>query len=208
MKLLFTLAFLGLTFSFAESPAFALQNTHFPIRNFHAVSEGVYRGGNPLVSLKRGQGIQKLLSLNVRAVINLQGGDVDDSWSGLYASLSEPGEKPENIEAEKLILESHGIQFIHLPMNSHAPVDAETELRVQTALQALSTATPENAAFIHCEHGSDRTGLIVALHRVLNQGWSTQSAYSEWAALGHGIVSRYFTGDLDQFFYSFISRPR
>lgn len=39
--------------------------------------------------------------------------------------------------------------------------------------------------FIHCQHGQDRTGLIVALHRVKSCGWTNKMAQDEM--LVHGF---------------------
>jgi tyrosine-protein phosphatase SIW14 len=38
--------------------------------------------------------------------------------------------------------------------------------------------------YIHCEHGQDRTGLIVGLYRVRVEGWSKKTAYKEMLAHG------------------------
>ena len=45
--------------------------------------------------------------------------------------------------------------------------------RVQEAVEAI-----QNGAFVHCEHGWDRTGLIVACYR-MTQGWSKADAEHE-----------------------------
>jgi protein tyrosine/serine phosphatase len=47
------------------------------------------------------------------------------------------------------------------------------------ALRALRRAMAEGATLLHCQHGADRTGLIVALYRVLYQGWSKNAALDE-----------------------------
>ena len=37
----------------------------------------------------------------------------------------------------------------------------------------------QGAIVIHCKHGADRTGLIIALYRILFQGWSKEDAIEE-----------------------------
>ena len=39
---------------------------------------------------------------------------------------------------------------------------------------------------IHCQHGADRTGLMSAMYRVLEQGWSKEDALKELADGGYG----------------------
>jgi protein tyrosine/serine phosphatase len=46
----------------------------------------------------------------------------------------------------------------------------------------------ENGPFlIHCHHGADRTGLMSALYRVLEQNWSTADALDELVNGGYGF---------------------
>ncbi len=45
---------------------------------------------------------------------------------------------------------------------------------------------------IHCKHGSDRTGLIVALYRILFQNWSKEEAIDEMKNGGYDFHRIYF----------------
>ena len=48
----------------------------------------------------------------------------------------------------------------------------------------------ENGPFlIHCQHGADRTGLMSAMYRVLEQGWSVDDALAELTDGGYGYHS-------------------
>ncbi len=48
----------------------------------------------------------------------------------------------------------------------------------------------ENAPFlIHCQHGADRTGLMTAMYRILEQGWSPEDALQELTDGGFGYHS-------------------
>ena len=40
---------------------------------------------------------------------------------------------------------------------------------------------------VHCHHGADRTGLIIALYRLLSQGWSREAAIDELIHGGYGF---------------------
>jgi len=49
---------------------------------------------------------------------------------------------------------------------------------------------PENGPFlIHCQHGSDRTGLMSAMYRILEQNWSVDDALAELTGGGYGYHS-------------------
>jgi protein tyrosine/serine phosphatase len=46
----------------------------------------------------------------------------------------------------------------------------------------------ENGPFlIHCQHGADRTGVISAMYRILEQGWSKDEAIKEMVDGGYGF---------------------
>jgi len=48
----------------------------------------------------------------------------------------------------------------------------------------------ENGPFlIHCQHGADRTGLMSAMYRVLEQGWTPEDALTELIDGGYGYHS-------------------
>lgn len=46
---------------------------------------------------------------------------------------------------------------------------------------------PKNQPILlHCKHGADRTGMMVAIYRVVEQGWSKQAAIAEMTQGGFG----------------------
>ena len=48
----------------------------------------------------------------------------------------------------------------------------------------------DNGPFlIHCKHGADRTGLMTAMYRILEQGWSAEDALEELTKGGYGYHS-------------------
>ena len=50
--------------------------------------------------------------------------------------------------------------------------------------------------YIHCKKGMDRTGVMVALHRVINQGWTPAAARHERDDIGFNhwlvLLDRYY----------------
>jgi protein tyrosine/serine phosphatase len=48
--------------------------------------------------------------------------------------------------------------------------------------------TPElQPVLVHCQHGSDRTGTMVALYRIAVQGWTKEAALDEMTQGGYGF---------------------
>jgi len=61
-----------------------------------------------------------------------------------------------------------------------------TDDEVVTVMRLLSD--PHGAPYlIHCHHGSDRTGLMIAMYRILHQRWTTQQALIEMTSGGYGF---------------------
>jgi protein tyrosine phosphatase (PTP) superfamily phosphohydrolase (DUF442 family) len=113
-------------------------------------------------------GFQKLTQMGVKTVLDLRGGDGDKAAAG--ASL----------------------KLFHVPMSAWG-------LHNDRVLQALRiVADPQNRPLlIHCQHGADRTGAIVALYRVVVQGWSKERAIREMNEGGYHHNS--FFRNLDQY---------
>lgn len=49
----------------------------------------------------------------------------------------------------------------------------------------------EGDILIHCHHGSDRTGAIIAMYRILYQGWTKKDAIEEMISDKYGFHSIY-----------------
>lgn len=165
------------------------------IKNFFQVSEGIYRGGRPTDG-----NMEYLAELGIKTDINLQGGDRKNLGIGRIMEWYQPGEKPENIAHEKAVAESFSINFYNFPLNSLAPVSRVDDKKIDQILAILENPGLQ-PIFIHCEHGKDRTGLVIALYRVKVQKWSVHDAYSEWFNSGHDNISYMFTSGLDRYFF-------
>jgi protein tyrosine/serine phosphatase len=56
-------------------------------------------------------------------------------------------------------------------------------------IEAIMADHARRPIFVHCQHGEDRTGLIVGLYRVETEHWSPAAAYREMIAKGfHKIL--------------------
>ena len=57
------------------------------------------------------------------------------------------------------------------------------------ALELIIAAERDGPVLIHCMHGSDRTGLVSALYRMVVQGWDKEAALREMRQGGYGFHS-------------------
>lgn len=73
------------------------------------------------------------------------------------------------------------IRIIDIPMNAHHINDHDVIL----ALSAIQNRKGKIA--FHCRHGSDRTGAIAAIYRVVFQNWSKEEAIDELKNGGYGF---------------------
>ena len=119
------------------------------IGNFGKVSDGLYRGAQP-----DAQAIKNLKQLGIKTIINLR--MANDVW------------KEEEAEAR-----ANGITYTNLPFKG---LGRPTGEQVKTALAIIGASGP---VFIHCKHGCDRTGTIVACYRIQQQKWTGASALQE-----------------------------
>ncbi len=60
------------------------------------------------------------------------------------------------------------------------------------ALHKLRVALRRGPTLVHCQQGSDRTGIVVALYRILYQGWSREAAIDEMEHGGFGYHDLWF----------------
>ncbi|WP_298061368.1 tyrosine-protein phosphatase [uncultured Campylobacter sp.] len=61
--------------------------------------------------------------------------------------------------------------------------------QIADVLRTIRERQKEGAVLVHCYHGADRTGLVVAMYRVIYQGWSLGAARSEMIDGGYGFHS-------------------
>ena len=79
-------------------------------------------------------------------------------------------------------LSAPGINQVQIPYRTNHVDDS----LVLSALRAIETGQSKGPVLMHCKHGSDRTGLIAAMYRVVVQGWSKEDALQEMTEGGFG----------------------
>lgn len=165
------------------------------IPNFIALENGkIFRGGRPTEA-----GINQLKKLGNKTIINLQGRDKEDALYGVFAGWLQPGESTEAIIEERLKAKSLKMDFISAPISSFEGFSKKDDHLIDGILAIMND--PRNQPiFIHCEHGKDRTGLVIALYRVKYENWEIEDAYQEWIENGHGLLLL-LSDSLDQYFF-------
>jgi protein tyrosine phosphatase (PTP) superfamily phosphohydrolase (DUF442 family) len=136
----------------------------------HQMSERLYRGAQP-----RHGGLRRLSELGINTVINLRG-------AGAHTRADEA-------EARSL-----GLNYHNIPLPIWGRPNADDVRRVMEIIDAEKSGR----VFIHCRDGIDRTGMIVALHRISQEGWSTDKATAEAMQYGmrkHQYWMRDYIGD-------------
>jgi len=165
------------------------------IVNFSQVNKGIYRGAR----LTSTDALQYLKSIGIKNIINLQGGDLNSRYAKIIP-WAEPGEMPEVIAGEREAATTSGIGYLHSPLNSLEPVTIDEDKAINEVLEFMHDKNNQ-PVFIHCEHGADRTGLLVALYRVKYEKVDVETAREEWIRNGHNRLHQIFTGDLDEYYY-------
>lgn len=146
-----------------------LESRPAPIFNFQIVEPNkLYRGGQPT----NDDDWTYLKKIGVTRVIQLN----------KYASAT-------GDEDEVTVGKKHGITVIPILMQ---PEDwphnwnlwaTPTNEQIDKALGVLER-TGETPLYIHCSHGKDRTGLVVAIYRVRNNNYCKDTAYKEMSFFG------------------------
>ncbi len=136
------------------------QNIIHGIPNFAVVSPGIYRGGQPT---KEGWQYLKDLGVEIDCKLNTwdEASDIEASDIGIF--IQDDG-----------IIDLSG-QLFHI--NTY-----NLDCAVQTLIDKPNY---HGSIFVHCEHGQDRTGLVIACYRIRVNRWSKSDAEKEM--LEHGF---------------------
>jgi protein tyrosine phosphatase (PTP) superfamily phosphohydrolase (DUF442 family) len=131
------------------------------IVNFGQVNDQLYRGAQP-----DALALQNLKHLGVKLIINLR--LPRDSW-----------------QSEEAEARANGILYTNVPLRG---LGRPTDQQVGKVLALIESAP--GPVFIHCEHGCDRTGTIIACYRIRHEHWSLDSALREARQYGMSWLER------------------
>ena len=120
------------------------------ILNFGKISETIFRGAQPDAAA-----IANLDALGIKAIIDLR----------MPKQVSKLEESQARI---------HGILYTNFPMHAFGrPADEQ----VHQMLSLMQTVP--GPIFVHCQHGCDRTGTIIACYRIEHDHWTPEAAFQE-----------------------------
>jgi tyrosine-protein phosphatase SIW14 len=123
------------------------------------VAPDIYRGGQP-----DAEGIEWLRSRGVRTVINLR------HYHG---------------DSEGELVRAAGMNYVRIPLESTDPPTAD---QVRQFLEVINDPA-KRPVYVHCLHGVDRTGAMIAVYRMQEQGWNNADALAEMEHFGaHGVL--------------------
>jgi len=105
------------------------------------------------------QGMINLKKIGIKTIINLRALHSDSR----------------DLKGTKLLSEELSVKTWH--------IEDEDVIRVLKIIRKK-----ENGPFlIHCQHGADRTGVMSAMYRIMEQGWSKDEAIKEMIEGGYGF---------------------
>jgi len=107
------------------------------------------------------EGFRELKALGIKTVVNLR-----------------------SYHSDRANAEAAGLGYEHIFMKAWHPEDDEV-VRFLRIVGDRSKAP----VFVHCQHGADRTGVMIAIYRVAIQGWSKDEAIAEMTGPGFGFHS-------------------
>lgn len=120
------------------------------IDNLGCVNPAYYRGGEP-----SGQAYANLAELGIRTIVDLRGPDGNPREQGL--------------------VEQAGMKYFHIPMTTRdTPSDAQV-----SAFLRIVTDPANQPVYVHCVGGRHRTGVMTAVYRMTQDGWTADRAFKE-----------------------------
>lgn len=95
-----------------------------------------------------------------------------------YEELSKMGIKTiiclRETDPDLKAIKGSNMQCVHIPMKTWHPTKEEVVKFLETA-----TDKSKQPIFVHCKHGSDRTGTMCAIYRIVIEDWSKADAIEE-----------------------------
>jgi hypothetical protein len=121
------------------------------VGNLHRVTDTLYRGAQP--TRKGFKNLERKLDITTVLDLQVQHSDLPQG-------------------------EGTGLKFVKAPMVAWHVNDDDSDQLVR-ALRLIRQGMKTGKVFVHCTHGADRTGTVMALWRMVEQEWSAANAIAE-----------------------------
>jgi uncharacterized protein (TIGR01244 family) len=156
-----------------ETPKAAIVDvSRIRIGNFGQVNSMYFRGEQP-----EGRDYADLAALGVKTVIDLQAdGDNHD---------------------EQALVEAAGMRFHRIPMTTHVAPTSEQLAQ----FRAIVNDPARQPVYVHCKGGKHRTGVMTAVYRMENDGWTSDRAFKEMKQYKFG--ADFLHSEFKRFVYGF-----
>jgi protein tyrosine/serine phosphatase len=146
------------------------------IGNFGQVSGTYYRGAQPT-----GRDYTDLAALGVKTVIDLQ---------------------EDGLAVESGLVQKAGMKFFRIPMTTHVP---PTTAQLEQFLTLVND--PANQpVFVHCAGGRHRTGIMTAVYRMTDAGWTSDQAFKEMKRYNFG--PDFLHPEFKRFVFTYRAQPK
>jgi tyrosine-protein phosphatase SIW14 len=145
------------------------------IDNFGTVNERYYRGAQPV-----GRAYADLAASGVKLVIDLQ---------------------EDGLASEAEFVQKAGMKFARIPMNTRIAPTSD-----QVALFLKLVNDPANQpVYVHCAGGRHRTGVMTAVYRMSQDGWTAAKAFQEMKQYRFG--ADFLHPEFKRFVYAYNPSP-
>jgi tyrosine-protein phosphatase SIW14 len=131
--------------------------------NFQKVDDHVYRGAQPT-----NNGFKDLAERGIKTVVDLR-------------DIGEHSQADEQKAVTDL-----GMRYVSIPMQG---MSTPKDKQIAAGLALLNDVT-NGPVFVHCKRGADRTGTMIAVYRILHDGWDSKRALSEAKSYGMSVFQR------------------
>jgi len=155
-------AIFSLTASFTLASAWA-SSLNEDLPNFQKVDDHVYRGAQPTDT-----GFKDLAQRGIKTIVDLR-------------SIGEHSQAD-----EQKVVTDLGMRYVSIPMLGMSTPKEEQV----AAVLALLTDAKSGPVFVHCKRGADRTGTVIAVYRIVHDGWLNKRALSEAKSYGMSVFER------------------
>jgi protein tyrosine/serine phosphatase len=147
------------------------------IDNFGQINARYYRGGQP-----EARDYADLAALGVKTIVNLTSDD---------AQAEEPA-----------LAQQNGLHYFQIPMTTRQPPTG-----AQLAEFLTIVNDPVNQpVYVHCVGGRHRTGVMTAVYRMTDDGWTADQAFAEMKKYQFGMD--FLHPEFKKFVYEFRSAAK